>query len=544
MSAVELTDPLHIAPAHSDVAWTTVNISEAIPGIPTPLTWSWYQDAFEFAFTGAFVDLGVLPRTALGAAPRFDERCAAIFHGRPALNVDMFRRMADASPGSSGDSMEEQMFGRVRTAARRSHPHRGRYPVILTRTPLVMATLPRRCHRTHYELDAWWTRQHQLLNATGPTDPELARTVLADAVARFALTFRLHLVASMVAQAQFDQLRGLTEAVGRPELLDELVSGYASIAETATVTDLWDLSRDRITEAEFLRRHGYHGPNEGELASRSWREDPTPLESLLRAFADRPDSEDPRQRMHRQAAARQRAERDLITCARGARRPAARILPGLTRRYVPLRELGKAAFLRTLDVARAATRALGHHHADTGRLADPDDVCYLTVPELLTGLPGHSRELVAHRRDRREHYLSLRLPDFWQGVPDPSTRPASSDSPTGTETALSGLAVSPGTVTAPARVVLDPSRDDDFDAGDVLVCRTTDPSWASLFFLASAVVIDIGGPMSHGAIVARELGIPCVINVGTATTTIRTGDTVTVDGRAGTIIRQPQGGNP
>ena len=84
-------------------------------------------------------------------------------------------------------------------------------------------------------------------------------------------------------------------------------------------------------------------------------------------------------------------------------------------------------------------------------------------------------------------------------------------------------------------VVLDPLDASDLGPGDVLVCHTTDPSWASLFFLASACVIDVGGPMSHGAILARELGIPCVINTRDGTKTLRTGDRVRVDGAAGTV---------
>ena len=73
------------------------------------------------------------------------------------------------------------------------------------------------------------------------------------------------------------------------------------------------------------------------------------------------------------------------------------------------------------------------------------------------------------------------------------------------------------------------------EPGDVLVCHTTDPSWSSYFFVASAVVIDIGGMLSHGAIVARGLGIPCVISTGNGTSTIRSGDRVLVDGDAGTV---------
>jgi pyruvate,water dikinase len=99
---------------------------------------------------------------------------------------------------------------------------------------------------------------------------------------------------------------------------------------------------------------------------------------------------------------------------------------------------------------------------------------------------------------------------------------------------LHGIGAGPGVAEGIARVLTDPGQDVP-DPGEVLVCHTTDPSWASYFLGAAAVVIDIGGPLSHGAIVARELGLPCVINVGDATTRLRSGDRVRVDGVAGTV---------
>jgi pyruvate,water dikinase len=84
------------------------------------------------------------------------------------------------------------------------------------------------------------------------------------------------------------------------------------------------------------------------------------------------------------------------------------------------------------------------------------------------------------------------------------------------------------------RVILDPA-DTEMDSGDVLVARTTDPSWASVMFLASALVVDIGGPLSHAAVVAREMGVPCVMGTGDGTVRLRTGDRVRVDGAKGTV---------
>jgi pyruvate,water dikinase len=96
-------------------------------------------------------------------------------------------------------------------------------------------------------------------------------------------------------------------------------------------------------------------------------------------------------------------------------------------------------------------------------------------------------------------------------------------------------------VDGPARVVTDPALAD-MDPGDILVAHTTDPSWASLMFMARALVVDIGGQLSHAAVVARELGIPCVMNVRDGTRVVRDGDRLRVDGGAGTVEILPRPG--
>jgi phosphoenolpyruvate synthase/pyruvate phosphate dikinase len=100
---------------------------------------------------------------------------------------------------------------------------------------------------------------------------------------------------------------------------------------------------------------------------------------------------------------------------------------------------------------------------------------------------------------------------------------------------LKGVAASPGQVTAPARVLLGPEDFDQMRPGDVLVAEITTPAWTPLFAMAAGVVTDIGGPLSHGSIVAREYGIPAVLGTGVATQRIKSGQVVTVDGSAGTV---------
>jgi pyruvate,water dikinase len=104
----------------------------------------------------------------------------------------------------------------------------------------------------------------------------------------------------------------------------------------------------------------------------------------------------------------------------------------------------------------------------------------------------------------------------------------------GEREAIVGEAVGGGSVVGRVRVIVDPALDD-LEEGEILVCRSTDPGWVPLFHLAGGVAVDMGGQMSHGAIVARELGLPCVTCTVDATRRLRTGDLVRLDGDAGRI---------
>ena len=185
-----------------------------------------------------------------------------------------------------------------------------------------------------------------------------------------------------------------------------------------------------------------------------------------------------------------------------------------------------------LDAARASARSIGADLTKHGTLQDPDDVFYLTVPELTAPHPPTNvQELVEFRRAKRDEYLRLELPESWVGMvtPLPADTVDAGDDP------VVGTGVSPGVIEGPVRVLLDPGSDE-LQHGEILVCNTTDPSYASYFLVASGCVIDIGGALSHGAIVAREVGIPCVINTRNGTKRLRTGDIIRVDGSSGTVV--------
>jgi rifampicin phosphotransferase len=170
-------------------------------------------------------------------------------------------------------------------------------------------------------------------------------------------------------------------------------------------------------------------------------------------------------------------------------------------------------------------------------LDDPADVFYLTVDELLAPrLTSEARELVAQRRARRAENLRLTLPNTWKGTPVPISRGTDAAARMAVGDVISGIGVSAGTVEGMVRVVTDPTFAD-VEPGEILVAPLTDPSWASIMFLSSALVVDVGGALSHAAVVARELRLPCVVATGTGSQVLATGDRVRVrvDGTAGTV---------
>jgi len=119
------------------------------------------------------------------------------------------------------------------------------------------------------------------------------------------------------------------------------------------------------------------------------------------------------------------------------------------------------------------------------------------------------------------------------GIDFKSMMPARTDQPKGDM--LKGIAASPGRVTGPARVISGPGEFDQMRPGDILVARITTPAWTPLFALAAGVVTDVGGPLSHSSIVAREYHIPAVLGAGVATERLSSGQRITVDGDKGTV---------
>jgi pyruvate,water dikinase len=325
----------------------------------------------------------------------------------------------------------------------------------------------------------------------------------------------------------------LSRVCGRFDLADQvgaLSTSDEPTPEAITVRDLWRLSRDEIDLDAFLALHGYHSPVQGELAAPSWRAEPKPVRKLVETYRLREAKDSPESAHHRLREARAAAETALLTQVPRAGRPATRRLLRLVRAMVPLREVARLQFLQCADVARAAATVLGTRLAAEGLLDAAEDTFYLTMDEL-TSENAFDGDLVKRRRERCEYYAGLEVPTRFRGYPEVTKAAPPADA----GRVLTGISGSRGVCVGIARVISEPGDADDLADGEILVCETTNPTWASYFLVAGAVVIDIGGPLSHGPIVAREMGIPCVVNTGHARHVIRSGDTVRVDGTAGVV---------
>ena len=521
----ESADVLH-QPFGEDVYWTRSNVGEAMPGVLTPLGWTVFGYGGELALRGGPHLAGVFSRREAEVPPALQDRYLSIFYGRVAARADSFALIGDRMPGTSGTAVVDQILGFV-PPDMTDHPDYRRAPIIAARFPYAFATTGRRCRRAQREADRWW--REQIPRVPG-LDHAGAVELFRDARALFNRNIVIASAAVVCAiTPMYEQLRRLVEHSGVGNV-NAFMGGYGSHAETAVVADIWAASRGRITLDEVIARHGYHGPGEGELSSHMWREDRTPLERMIAGYATRPDNRSPDAIETERRGEREHVERELLASFGPLTRPAAAAVLRVAAATIPLRGVQKVAFLQSLDVTRATARRIGEHLTTEGVLDDREDVFFLTADEILAPQLPDARSLVERRRARYQQYQRYDLPESWRGIPTPTPRVESAERPDW----ITGIGVSPGVTEGVIRVVHDPGFADVQD-DEILVAPTTDPSWASIMFISKALVVDIGGTMSHAAVIARELGIPCVINTKTGTRDLRTGVRVRIDGSAGTV---------
>ncbi len=254
---------------------------------------------------------------------------------------------------------------------------------------------------------------------------------------------------------------------------------------------------------------GHRGPAELEMLSTSYADDPELLVRMVTKAISAPPAPQP--------------ERTRIPLRA---KPIARLAGHQLRD----REVRRDKVVRANWVLRNLMREYGRRLVETGILQNADDVFYLLVDEL-DALPADVAGLVARRRAERRRLAAVVPPPVFSGSWQPTTTmPAAL---TGGDT-LRGVGVCGGRVRGRVRIVR-PETIDDLQPGEILVAEVTDVGYTAAFCYAAAVVTELGGPMSHAAVVAREFGFPCVVDVQGATKSLPPGALIEVDGTTGEI---------
>lgn len=317
-------------------------------------------------------------------------------------------------------------------------------------------------------------------------------------------------------------------------LTDETVVPQASHPRLAS--KLSEVATGDLTLTDFLKDYGHRAVDEFELAQPRWREDTTYLEQIIDAFEKSGLQTPPTEATFSmddgpkpQREQRESAEKELaahLENKTGLRKQVARELD-FTRRYMPFRETAKFYLMLGYEQIRRALLELDCRYQLNGGIfyLVPDELRRLTDGEVFS-------DVITTRKTKRELMLQIEVPDviFSDALDQIGTA-----TPLETVDTLTGVGVSAGIATGQARVLLTPTDVRPSDRNYILVCPSTDPAWTPLFLHAAGLVMERGGILSHGAVVAREYGVPAVANIPNATRRITEGQTLQVDGNQGTI---------
>ena len=544
------------------------NISEILPGCITPLSWSYIGPSIEHAFRSQGIALGVMEESG----PEY--QLLGFFYHRPYMCISFMEAAAARIPGISPDTIHEEFIGppdKRTPPVRLSDLRPDRWPamvrVVLTfiRKTKSLASDTQKC----VEIIKHQRKESTPEELKGWSDDCLMEEVGFSKA--MAWVSDVHIWASTFAVLHFDLLRKQTKAwlddndgslaaqmvtsigtlpsanpafglydlakmvVSTPEVSDR----FASIGDNQSLLEALnaDVSANGFQMAlkEFLTLHGHRAVCEAEFRNPTWREDPAQVIGLIRNYLQ-PGVTPPGEVRIRQDRIRDEATKRVDNLSLHKRFIVRRTREA-ARRNIEFRERLKDLIVLRSDRFRRIYAEVRNRLLARGCLCDPDDLFFLIskeVRDLLAGelSPEEAKEIISRRRQDFEWCQMVHVPKIINGkaiVVKPDEFPSDQQ--------LKGMGVSPGKVEGRARVILDPRLESHIEPGEILVAPVTDAGWTPLFINAGGLIIDIGGLLSHGSIVAREYGLPAVVGVADATKRIKTGERIYLDGSSGVVVK-------
>ncbi len=527
-------DPSHV--------YTWANIGEMMPGAVTPLTYS---------VTGRGIDIGMqhaYRRSGVNVPPGDGIRYVGMYFGHLFINLTTLSEIAADVAGSTKKQMCMALCGRDIEEIPEPEPA-SKLKRVFNGTRYFYQLLGAATHRRQMDAlvgrlslpktgsaqflyqvidqnlpQVWRAYELHLLSSSssGALSP-----ILLEILAKGGEPTQEHHaeVAEMLAGAKNVESADIAEGADRivDLLLDnpEAESGFASVDPLFALQWLRSpASGEAGLELErYLRRHGHRAVRELELRQKGWSADPVPLITSLQSGF----------RAKREYGAQPRP----AATAPGANHPILRRLLPIAHAAIRCREHTKSGLVAVTTEFKHAYRALGAAMVAEGLLPDEDAVFFLTHAELGERLRGRAdlANLAVSRRHVIDYQMPLHFPQVFRDRPEPLRLRAVE----GEDGALVGKPVSRGTVTGRARVVETLDEAAALEAGEILIAPITDVGWTPYFSLIAGLATDVGSAVSHGAVVAREYGLPAVVNLRVATSRFRTGDLVTLDGNRGTL---------
>jgi rifampicin phosphotransferase len=557
-------------------SYTRANSGEVLPTPASPLG---QQFSWERGICQGWAD--GYARSGSYSRDEFDERfpdTVGFFGGYMYINLSNVRMQGVRSPLVTVEQLDLAFFGNhPEVPAYKAHPADERPDLtekIMAHVGWVMTTT------TWDEID----REKEETRALRQARPDLASASDVDLVAYARRTqpmlrklFESHTISSASSGIAPGILFAIGEAIGDPTIPMKLVAGIGEVDSAEPSYAMWELSRlvrnspeltaafdagvsgllERLAASEssdagafvagfddFLTEFGSRGPNEWEISADTWETRPGIALAAIDRVRFQADDEAPLIRNRARAV-----EREALTAeVRAKVAPLGDELAGqleaalAAASQLGFRERTKTNIIRAVHEGRVVFRELGRRHHASGALGDPTHIFMLLDRELehFVSDPHAYGPLLAERYAQWLQLWELEPPFF---IVDGQVPPLSSWARKGESTSaalaagdtIQGVPGCPGIFEGRARVVTDPAEPGDLEPGDVLVSPLTDPAWTPLFMAVGAVVVNVGGQISHAIIVSRELGLPCVVSATDATTTIPDGALIRVDGSTGVV---------
>jgi len=514
-----------------DFLWSRNNFGEGRPDVMTPFTWS-LTDSF-------WRDLSIVPGYSYAG------NIGGRFYANVSVMVSVYKAM-----GKDVSSALNEIEGLIGKA-----PEGMEVPLVPLPKTMLLSVIPKAIRAALREGKGkkqvpeflsknkdWCEEMEQKLKQV-ETGTQLLTIWHEEIVPYRSQSFWILAGGTQPYEATMKLKREIIDLVGVEDansLFSNLSDTSDFLASLGPVVGVAKVANGEMSRSEYLEKYGHRGPHEAELSTPRPSEDPAWLDQQLEEYRRSPIDVEALFVKRREAfedAWRRLEER----------------YPGKAKKIKPqLDKVPEAARMRE-EVRSEATRMIRIQRAFALRAGEitglGDDVFFLSIDELLEILSGGDsvQEYIATRKKTYAKYCEIPpYPMIIRGRFDPSqwaSDPqrrydifdATTVLPSSVSNTIAGFAGAAGRVEAPVRVLHSPEESGQFQAGEILVAVSTNVGWTPLFLRAAAVVTDVGAPLSHAAIVARELGIPAVVGCVNATQRLRTGDRVRVDGGQGTV---------